>query len=1098
MLSRALQRANTAVQLDNAQNFEGARQSYAEACDLLSQVLSRTTTDEDKRKLEAIRRTYTSRIEELDHIGPAQSPEGKELPARPESLELYSGPTSRSTDDEFEDYENVRGLDNYTAVGSDKDRDAAVEAAYNDGYEPADHSGFEGSSDEELASNSVGRNLPTKQTVQDLQDEGHEISLSKQRQDSDTMRRDFYEDDSSEDEDRLLAEITHALATEDLANAIETLVHPRGGYLSNKLFVPRDAWKVRGVKIRGVDDKIAICDYLTAALLKLAKVDTCDADAVLEEMQALEGILEQVQANLTRKFGMEVGVQNSGTLFRDASNSAEIEAAINVPRSGSVSGKSSSFSWRRLRSKNSAAGLSSSYGKNNIGDNGKESPSLETLPMTAHPTSRPAKRDMGSVEFSGPNAPYMGSLARLFDAAQAIDQIARQVEDPGLRHADKTQVGLELCTRHAAEFFGFYICRFVMNDVSTLLDKFVKRGTPRTPDSHAYPNLERRISSIPIERYRNFCIVAHIDHGKSTLSDRLLELTGTISANASNKQILDKLDVERERGITVKAQTCTMIYNYKGQDYLLHLVDTPGHVDFRAEVTRSYASCGGALLLVDASQGIQAQTVSNFHLAFAQDLALIPVINKIDMISADTPRVLEQIESSFELNPKDAVLVSAKTGKNVASILPQVVERIPAPVGDSSGQLRLLLVDSWYDNFRGVILLVRVFDGQVQAGDQLVSLGTGNKYTVGEVGIQYPGAVSQSVLRAGQVGYIHFNPGMKRIQDAKLGDTFTTVGNEDSVVPYPGFEEPKPMVFVAAFPVDPNDYSRLADSISQLVLNDRSVTLQKDFSEALGSGWRLGFLGSLHCSVFQDRLRQEHGGSVIITDPTVPTKVEWQDGTEEIFQNPSEFPSTDDHRMRGATTYELFVTATITLPEEYLGRVMELCESMRGEQKSLDFFHATQVILRYEIPASNLVDDLFGKLKGATKGYATLDYEDAGWRPSQLTKLQLLVNKAPVDAICRVIHVSQAERLGRQWVTKFKEHVDRQMFEIVIQAAAGRRIVARETIKPFRKDVLAKLHASDITRRRKLLEKQKAGRKRLRAVGNVVIDQSAFQSFLAR
>ncbi|RXG45150.1 hypothetical protein VDGE_30051 [Verticillium dahliae] len=493
--------------------------------------------------------------------------------------------------------------------------------------------------------------------------------------------------------------------------------------------------------------------------------------------------------------------------------------------------------------------------------------------------------------------------------------------------------------------------------------------------------------------------------------------------------ILDKLDVERERGITVKAQTCTMIYNYKGQDYLLHLVDTPGHVDFRAEVTRSYASCGGALLLVDASQGIQAQTVSNFHLAFAQDLALIPVVNKIDMISADTPRVLEQIESSFELNPKDAVLVSAKTG---------------------------------------------------------------------EVGIQYPSAVPQSVLRAGQVGYIHFNPGMKRIQDAKLGDTFTTVGNEDSVVPYPGFEEPKPMVFVAAFPVDPNDYSRLADSISQLVLNDRSVTLQKDFSEALGSGWRLGFLGSLHCSVFQDRLRQEHGGSVIITDPTVPTKVEWQDGTEEIFQNPSEFPSTDDHRMRGATTYELFVTATITLPEEYLGRVMELCESMRGEQKSLDFFHTTQVILRYEIPASNLVDDLFGKLKGATKGYATLDYEDAGWRPSQLTKLQLLVNKAPVDAICRVIHVSQAERLGRQWVTKFKEHVDRQMFEIVIQAAAGRRIVARETIKPFRKDVLAKLHASDITRRRKLLEKQKAGRKRLRAVGNVVIDQSAFQSFLAR
>ncbi|ROT40933.1 GTP-binding protein GUF1 [Sodiomyces alkalinus F11] len=623
-------------------------------------------------------------------------------------------------------------------------------------------------------------------------------------------------------------------------------------------------------------------------------------------------------------------------------------------------------------------------------------------------------------------------------------------------------------------------------------------AAPKGPGDFPRPELERRIAAIPIERYRNFCIVAHIDHGKSTLSDRLLEFTGTISANGSNKQILDKLDVERERGITVKAQTCTMIYNHKGEDYLLHLVDTPGHVDFRAEVTRSYASCGGALLLVDASQGIQAQTVSNFHLAFAQDLALIPVVNKIDMPSADVPRVLEQMETSFELNPADAVLVSAKTGKNVPSILPAVIEQIPAPQGDTSKPLRMMLVDSWYDNFRGVILLVRVFDGQVKAGDSLVSLGTGNRYTVGEVGIQYPGPVPQSVLRAGQVGYMFFNPGMKRIQDAKLGDTFTTVSAENLVEPYPGFEEPKPMVFVGAFPVDQSDYGRLADSISQLTLNDRSVTLQKDFSEALGSGWRLGFLGSLHCSVFQDRLRQEHGGSVIITDPTVPTRVVWADGTETIYQNPAEFPTTDDHRMRGAAVYEPFVKATITMPEEYLGRVIELCESIRGEQKSLEFFHTTQVILQYDIPASQLVDDLFGKLKGATKGYATLDYEDAEWRRSDLTKLQLLVNKVPVDAICRVIHTSQAERLGRQWVTKFKEHVDRQMFEVVIQAAAGKKIVARETLKPFRKDVLAKLHASDITRRRKLLEKQKAGRKRLRAVGNVTIDQSAFQSFLAK
>ncbi|KXX76212.1 Translation factor GUF1, mitochondrial [Madurella mycetomatis] len=621
------------------------------------------------------------------------------------------------------------------------------------------------------------------------------------------------------------------------------------------------------------------------------------------------------------------------------------------------------------------------------------------------------------------------------------------------------------------------------------------------PEQRRAAELERRIEAIPIERYRNFCIVAHIDHGKSTLSDRLLEYTGTISASDANKQILDKLDVERERGITVKAQTCTMIYRSPrdGFDYLLHLVDTPGHVDFRAEVTRSYASCGGALLLVDASQGVQAQTVANFYLAFAQGLALVPVVNKIDLPTADVDRALAQLESVFELDTSAAVRVSAKTGQGVGDILPRVIDSIPAPEGDVHKPLRMLLVDSWYDTFRGVVLLVRVFDGVVRAGDKLVSFATGNEYTVGEVGIQYPNQVPQRVLRAGQVGYVFFNPGMKRIQDAKIGDTFTTVGSEKVVEPYPGFEEPKPMVFVAAFPTDQGDYGKLADSIGQLVLNDRSVTLQKDFSEALGAGWRLGFLGSLHCSVFQDRLRQEHGADIIITEPAVPTKIVWSNGgLEEIITNPAEFPDTEDHRLRKATLYEPFVSATITLPEEYLGRVIEICEAARGVQKSLEFFTATQVILKYEVPTASLVDDLFGKLKGASKGYATLDYEDAGWRESSLVKLNLLVNKAPVDAIARVVHSSQVERLGRQWVTKFKEHVQRQMFEVIIQAASGKRIVARETIKPFRKDVLAKLHASDITRRRKLLEKQKAGRKRLRAVGNVVIEQSAFQKFLAK
>jgi elongation factor 4 len=610
-------------------------------------------------------------------------------------------------------------------------------------------------------------------------------------------------------------------------------------------------------------------------------------------------------------------------------------------------------------------------------------------------------------------------------------------------------------------------------------------------------DLERRIAAIPIERFRNFCIVAHVDHGKSTLSDRLLELTGTIEAGG-NKQILDKLDVERERGITVKAQTCTMLYNHEGEDYLLHLVDTPGHVDFRAEVSRSYASCGGALLLVDASQGVQAQTVANFYLAFSQGLTLVPVINKIDLPSADCPRALEQMQSTFELPPENAVLVSAKTGLNVANILPQVVRQIPHPVGDHKKPLRLLLVDSWYDNYKGVILLVRIFDGSIKAGDHVVSFATGLKYFVGEVGIMYPHQTPQTSIRAGQVGYIYFNPGMKKSQEALSGDTFTTVGSEGLVEPYPGFEEPKSMVFVSAYPIDQSDFGHLEDSINQIVLNDRSVSLHKESSEALGAGWRLGFLGTLHCSVFEDRLRQEHGASIIITPPTVPFKVIWSDGREEIIASPSKFPDTDSISQRISELQEPYVSATITLPEEYLGKVIELCEANRGEQKELNFFTATQVILKYDLPLSQLVDDFFGKLKGATKGYASLDYEDAGFRRSSIVKMQLLVNKEPVDAVARVVHTSQVDRLGRQWVKKFKEHVDRQMFEIVIQATAGRRIVARETIKPFRKDVLAKLHASDVSRRRKLLEKQKEGRKKLKAVGNIVIEHTAFQKFLAK
>ncbi|KAI9684516.1 MAG: Translation factor guf1 mitochondrial [Trizodia sp. TS-e1964] len=605
--------------------------------------------------------------------------------------------------------------------------------------------------------------------------------------------------------------------------------------------------------------------------------------------------------------------------------------------------------------------------------------------------------------------------------------------------------------------------------------------------------LENRIAKIPIENYRSFSIIAHVDHGKSSLSTFFLELTGVIKPGGK-RQILDKLDVEQERGITVKAQTVTMIYK-KGKE---EGKDEGGHVDFRAEVARSYASCEGALLLVDASQGVQAQTAAHFYLAFSQGLQIIPVINKIDLPSADVPRALEQLQSNFELDPAKAVLVSAKTGANVEAALLSVIDQIPCPLGDKTKPLKLLLLDSWYSNYKGVILLVRVFDGQVRAGDHLISFATGLSYHVGEVGIMYPNETKQNLLRSGQIGYLYFNPGMKRSQEAKSGDTFTHVGNETKISALPGFEEPRSMIFVAAFPVDQGEYHKIEDRILKIALNDRNITIQKISSEALGAGWRLGFLGTLHCSVFEDRLRQEHSSSIIITPPSVPFKVKWKDGSEVILHNPAEFPDHDTTHNRVLELQEPYVFINIAIPAEYLGKVIELCEANRGEQKELQFFTSTQVILKYLLPLAQLVEDFFGKFLGVTKGFGKLDYEDAGFRQSNLVKLQLLVNKIPVDAVARIVHTSQVERLGRQWVNKFRENVNRQMFEIVIQAMARNKIVARSSIKPFRKDVLEKLHASDISRRKKLLEKQKEGRKKLKAVGNVVIDHKAFQAFLAK
>lgn len=610
--------------------------------------------------------------------------------------------------------------------------------------------------------------------------------------------------------------------------------------------------------------------------------------------------------------------------------------------------------------------------------------------------------------------------------------------------------------------------------------------------------VQEQISAIPIENYRNFSIVAHVDHGKLTLSDRLLELTGVIQPGSKNKQVLDKLEVERERGITVKAQTCSMIYNdpETKQDYLLHLVDTPGHVDFRAEVSRSYASCGGALLLVDASQGVQAQTVANFYLAYSMGLKLIPIINKIDMDAADIPKAMDQVELTFELPREDCIPVSAKTGLNVEKIIPSIIEKIPAPTGKVENPLKALLVDSWYDSYLGVVMLVHVVDGSIRKGMKLLSAHSNRKYEAKEVGIMYPHMIPMGSIKAGQVAYVV--PGMKDAREALIGDTFFQLGKSEGLDPLPGFEEPKPMVFVGAFPADGTEFKVMDDHMNNLVLNDRSVTLEKESSNALGLGWRLGFLGSLHASVFQERLEKEYGAKIILTAPTVPYKVVYKDGKELTITNPSEFPDIHTEKQKIEALMEPYVLAIMTIPEEYIGVVMSLCENNRGIQKEFEYLTTGQVLLKYEIPLAHLVEDFFGKLKGCTKGYASLDYEDAGYRKATIVKMELCVNGVPQDALTQIMHSSQVMDRGKANVVRFKEFLRFQLFEVAIQARVGNKIVARETIKAKRKDVTQKLHAADISRRKKLLERQKEGKKQMKASGRVAVGHDTFQAFLRK
>ncbi|KAG5527449.1 hypothetical protein RHGRI_028366 [Rhododendron griersonianum] len=574
------------------------------------------------------------------------------------------------------------------------------------------------------------------------------------------------------------------------------------------------------------------------------------------------------------------------------------------------------------------------------------------------------------------------------------------------------------------------------------------------------------LSQFPTEKIRNFSIIAHVDHGKSTLADRLLELTGTIKRGHGQPQYLDKLQVERERGITVKAQTATMFYDHKFQGandidvqeprrFLLNLIDTPGHVDFSYEVSRSLAACQGALLVVDAAQGVQAQTVANFYLAFESNLTIIPVINKIDQPTADPDRVKAQLKSMFDLDPNDALLTSAKTGQGLEHVLPAVIERMPPPPGNCNSPLRMLLLDSYYDEYKGVICHVAVVDGTLRKGDKISSAATGQSYEVLDVGIMHPELTPTGVLLTGQVGYVV--SGMRSTKEARVGDTLHQ--SRTIVEPLPGFKPVKHMVFSGVYPVDGSDFEALNHAIERLTCNDASVSVTKESSTALGLGFRCGFLGLLHMDVFHQRLEQEYGAHVISTVPTVPYIFEYSDG-------------------------------------RYVGPVITLCSERRGEQLEYTFIDSQRVCMKYRLPLREIVVDFYNELKSITSGYASFDYEDSEYQASDLVKLDLLLNGQPIDAMAAIVHTLKAQRLGRDLVEKLKKFIDRQMFEITIQAAIGSKVVARETVSAMRKNVLAKCYGGDVTRKRKLLEKQKEGKKRMKRVGSVDIPQEAFHELL--
>ncbi|MDR3578616.1 MAG: translation elongation factor 4 [Oryzomonas sp.] len=593
-----------------------------------------------------------------------------------------------------------------------------------------------------------------------------------------------------------------------------------------------------------------------------------------------------------------------------------------------------------------------------------------------------------------------------------------------------------------------------------------------------------------ISRLRNFSIIAHIDHGKSTLADRLLEYTGALSDREKQDQFLDKMDLERERGITIKAQTVRLNYHANdGNDYVLNLIDTPGHVDFTYEVSRSLAACEGGLLVVDASQGVEAQTLANVYLALDNNLEVFPVLNKIDLPAADPERVIQEIEEIIGIDAHDAVLASAKEGIGTHEILEEIIKKIPAPTGDAAAPLKALLFDSWYDQYQGVIILVRLFDGTLKKGDKIQLMSTNRSYEALKVGVFAPVMREVPELSAGEVGFVI--AGIKDVADAKVGDTVTLL-NRQCERALAGFKEVKPMVFSGLYPIDTAQYEQLRDALAKLKLNDSSFSFEPETSVALGFGYRCGFLGLLHMEIIQERLEREFGLDLITTAPTVVYKVHRVTGEVVTIESANLLPEPQHVDY----LEEPFILAHIHVPNEFVGGVLALCEEKRGVQREIKYLTPTRVMIIYEMPLNEIVLDFYDKLKSITKGYASLDYEHLDYRRSELVRMNIMINGEVVDALSLIIHRDKAYFRGRDLVSKMKELIPRQMFEVAIQAAIGNKVIARETVKAMRKDVLAKCYGGDITRKRKLLEKQKEGKKRMKNVGNVELPQEAFLAIL--